>query len=100
MLLEHPLECLLVDRAGVGKGEVDLVAQGLLEPSGREGLAPELPVGLGLLGVGEHLQPLGAHQVVVQLPEPVIPAGVALEGPPREVVVVGHKDVRMGMATC
>lgn len=100
VLFEDLLKCLLVDRAGVGECDVDLVAEGLFEPSRREGLAPELPVGLGLLGVGKHSQALIAHEVVVQLAEPVLPAGVALERLPGEVVVVGHKDVRMRVATC
>jgi hypothetical protein len=100
LFFEHPRKGLLIDRAGVGKRDVDLVAEGLFEPSGPEGLPPELPVGLGLLGVGEHAQALVAHEVVVQLAEPVLPAGVALERLPGEVVVVGHEDVRMRVTTC
>jgi hypothetical protein len=100
MLFEDLLKFPLVDRAGVGESYVDLVTEALFEPSGREGLAPELPVGLGLLGVGEHPQALIAHEVVVELAEPVLPTGVALERLPGEVIVVGHKDVRMRVATC
>lgn len=100
MLFEHLLICLLIDRAGIGKRHVDLVAEGLFEPSGPEGLTAELPVGLGLLGVGEHPQALVAHEVVVQLAEAVLPAGVALQGLPGEVVVIGHEDVRMRVTTC
>lgn len=66
VFFEHPLKGTLVDGAGVGECDVDLVAEGLFESSGCEGLPPELPVGLGLLGVGEHSQALIAHEVVVQ----------------------------------
>lgn len=100
LFFEHLLKSLLIDRAGVGECGVDLVAEGLFEPSGREGLPPELPVGLGLLGVGKHSQPFVAHDVVVQLTEAVPPAGVALERPPGDVVVVGHEDVCMRVTTC
>ncbi|SKB73475.1 hypothetical protein SAMN05660473_02134 [Arthrobacter sp. 49Tsu3.1M3] len=100
LFLEHLLKGLLIDRAGIRKRNVDLVAEGLFEPSRCEGFAPELPVGLWLFGVGEHSQALVAHEMIVQLAQPVLPACVALERLPGDVVVVGHKDVRMRVATC
>lgn len=100
LLFEHLLKCLLTGRTGIGKRHVDLVAEGLFEPPGPEGFTTELPVGFGLLGVGEQAQALVAHEVVVQLAEPMLPAGVALERPPRKVVVIGHENVRMPVATC
>jgi len=65
VLFENLLICLLIDRAGIGKRQVDLVSEGLFEPSGAEGLSAELPVWLGLPGVGENAQALVAHQVVI-----------------------------------
>lgn len=100
VLFEHPFICLLIDRAGIGERQIHLVAEGLFEPAGPEGFTAELPVGLGLLGVGKHAQPLVAHEVVVQLPEPVLPAGISLQRLPREVVVIGYKDVRVRVTTC
>lgn len=65
MFFEHSLKGLLIDRARIRERNVDLVAKSLFEPSGGECLPPELPVGLGLLGVGKHSQTFVAHEVIV-----------------------------------
>ncbi|GAA1017184.1 hypothetical protein GCM10009551_105830 [Nocardiopsis tropica] len=78
---------------------VDLVSEHPLEPARREVLAPQLPVGHWPLGLRQHLQALVAHQIIVQLPQPVLPRGVPLEAPAREIVVVYREDVCVGMSS-
>lgn len=97
MFSKDLLERLTVDRARVFEGGVDLVAEDLLEAGGLEVLAAELPIGLRTHRGGEDTKPFPAHEVVVELMEPVLPGGVPLQRPAGEVVVVGHEDVRVPM---
>lgn len=75
----------------------DLVPEHLLESARREVLASQLPVGRRPLWLRQHPQALVAHQLVVQLTQPVPPRGVPLEAPAGEVVVIGDEDVRVSM---
>lgn len=95
MLPEHCLERGPVDRARVGERGVHLVAERLLEPVRLEVLPSEFPVRLRLLGIGENPEPFVPHEVVVELPQAVLPRREALEGLPGQVVVVRDQDVRM-----
>lgn len=92
---EDLLERLAIRRARVGQCVIDLVPEGLLEPARREALAPQLPVGLRLRGIGEHPQALVCHQLVVQLAQSVLPRCVPLEALTGAVVVVDDQDVCM-----
>ena len=93
-------ECIPVERTRVGQRRVDLVAENLLEPARGERLTAQLPVRLRLLGVRKHLEALLEHQLVIQLAQPVLPRGVALEALAGEVVVVDDEDVRVRVSSC
>lgn len=70
-----------------------MIPEDLLEPACRELLTTQLPVRLrcGRAGVG--LQPVLGENLVVELPQPVRPRRVALEGLARQLVVIDDDDV-------
>ncbi|MFZ1257883.1 MAG: hypothetical protein WAQ25_00215 [Candidatus Saccharimonas sp.] len=96
---EGLLEPIPVDRSGVHERVSHLVAKGLLEPTGLEGLATQVPVRLRGFGGGQHLAALVAHELVVDLVQTVDPRGTALEGLPGQLVVVDDVDVVVEVPT-
>lgn len=89
---------VLVDRAGVTQRGSDLVTERALEPAGGEVLAAVLPVRQWPLGRGQDVAALVGHQLIVELMQTVLPRGVPLQGPTREVVVVDDVDVIVEVA--
>lgn len=69
MLAEYLLEGLAVDAARIEQRLGDLVPEHLLEPAVLETATPQIPVGLGLLRVGQHLTALVPHELVIDLPQ-------------------------------
>lgn len=68
VLREHCFERLTINRSRIEEGLHHLVAEHLLKATLCEPTATQIPVGLWLLGVGEHLTPFVPHQLVVHLP--------------------------------
>lgn len=77
VLGEHLLEGFTVHTARIKEGLHHLVAENLLEAAVLEAVAPQVPVGLGLLRVREHLTPLVAHELIVHLAKPPRPRPAA-----------------------
>lgn len=99
LLAQELLERLPVHAAFVHQHVLDRVAQRLLEATVGVLLATQLPLGLGPLGRFQYATPLLAHQLVVQLVQPVLPRGEALQRLAGEVVVIHHVDVVVQVTT-
>lgn len=93
VLAEHLLESCSIDRSRIGECSEDRVAESSLEAPFREREPALLPARSRLHRVRQAVQPLVAHQFVVQLVEPMTPGRVPLERLAREIVVVHHEDV-------
>jgi hypothetical protein len=68
---EHLLEGRAVDAAGISQRLVDVIPERLLEPTGGELLAAQLPVKLRSDRVGIRLQPVLGENLVVELAQPL-----------------------------
>ena len=99
MLSEHCLERSTIDTAGISQRLVDVIPECLLEPTGGELLAAQLPVGVGRDRVGIRLQPVLGENLVVELAQSLGPARVLLECLARQLVVVDDGDVCVDVLT-
>lgn len=99
MLSEHCLERSTIDTAEISQRLVDVIPKCLLEPTGGELLAAQLPIGLRSDRVGIRLQPVLGENLVVELAKPLGPARVLLERLARQLVVVDDDDVRVDVLT-
>lgn len=98
VLVERLLKRTAIDGPRIGKRGIDLVAERLLEAARLELFAPQLPIGFRPLGRGKNPKTLFRHEVVVELPEPVLPGCEPLEALVREVVVVQDEDMGVPMS--
>ena len=76
-----------------------MIPEDLLEPASRELLTAQHPVRLRCGRVRVGLQPVLGENLVVELPPPVRPRRVALEGLARQLVVIDDDDVCMDVLT-
>ena len=99
MLSKYMLELCAVNAARVSKRLVDMIPEGLLEPTGCELRAAQLPVRLRRNRVRVRLQPVLGENLVVELAQSLGPARVLLECLARQLVVVDDGDVCVDVLT-
>lgn len=99
ILSEHLLERLTINRVLIEERLHHFVSERLLKPTFCKSTTTQIPIGLRLLWVREHLTALITHELVINLPKTTRPRATSRQCFPSEVVVIHNVDVVVQVPT-